>query len=81
MCYTKVIIERGKRAMGYKAVIFDMDGTVLNTIEDITDPLNVTEIDNLAGLTYGTYNGITGFDITVFGHYSPLADLSEGWEY
>ena len=27
--------------MGYKAVIFDMDGTVLNTIEDITDSVNV----------------------------------------
>ncbi len=26
--------------MKYKAVIFDMDGTVLNTIEDITDSLN-----------------------------------------
>ena len=36
-----MIIERGKRAMGYKAVIFDMDGTVLNTIEDITDSVNV----------------------------------------
>ncbi len=27
--------------MKYKAVIFDMDGTVLNTIEDITDSVNV----------------------------------------
>ncbi len=27
--------------MRYKAVIFDMDGTVLNTIEDITDSVNV----------------------------------------
>ena len=27
--------------MNYKAVIFDMDGTVLNTIEDITDSVNV----------------------------------------
>ncbi len=26
--------------MNYKAVIFDMDGTVLNTIEDITDSVN-----------------------------------------
>ena len=26
--------------MKYKAVIFDMDGTVLNTIEDITDSVN-----------------------------------------
>ena len=27
--------------MKYKAIIFDMDGTVLNTIEDITDSVNV----------------------------------------
>lgn len=25
----------------YKAIIFDLDGTLLNTIEDITDSLNI----------------------------------------
>lgn len=28
--------------MGYKAVIFDLDGTILNTLEDLKDSLNVS---------------------------------------
>ena len=37
---------------------------IILTVEDITDPLNITEVDSLGNLTYGTYNGVTGFDIT-----------------
>ena len=28
--------------MKYKLVIFDMDGTILNTLEDLTDSTNAT---------------------------------------
>jgi phosphoglycolate phosphatase len=37
--------EAGKpweRAMNHKAIIFDLDGTLLNTIEDLTDSMNLT---------------------------------------
>lgn len=45
--------------MGYKAVIFDLDGTLLDTLEDIADRVNEVLEDN--GFPKRTYDEIQSF--------------------
>ena len=35
-----MIVEACKKKMSYKAVLFDLDGTLLNTLEDLCDAMN-----------------------------------------
>jgi phosphoglycolate phosphatase len=39
---TAKIRKPGERVMNHTAIIFDLDGTLLNTIEDLTDSMNLT---------------------------------------
>lgn len=47
--------------MSYKAVIFDLDGTLVNSIEDIADAMNeALEIYNYPTHSYDVYKGLIG---------------------
>ena len=39
------------------------DGSTPEVILSVTDPIG-NEVTSIEGLTYGTYNGVTGFDVT-----------------
>ena len=50
---------KGKRKMKYEAVIFDLDGTLLNTLEDLCDAVNHTM--KLFGYTEHTIDEVRRF--------------------
>lgn len=47
-------MEKNMKHKTYKAAIFDMDGTVLNTLEDLTSALNHVLAETGHDHTYGT---------------------------
>ena len=52
------------------------DGSTPEIILTIKNP-NGTEVTNISGLTYGTFNGVSGFDITT---YSGLITVANNYE-
>ncbi len=52
------------------------DGSTPEIILTVKDP-NGTEVTNISGLTYGTFNGVSGFDITT---YSGLITVANNYE-
>ena len=48
--------------MSYKAIIFDLDGTLLDTVEDITDAVNlVLSRNGFPTHTLDTYRRLVGY--------------------
>lgn len=60
VCFPRYCRERkGRENMGYKAVIFDLDGTLLNTLQDLTDAVNAALLSQ--GLPQRTLDEIRVF--------------------
>jgi len=62
--HIKLVILSKKIRMNYKAVIFDLDGTLVNSIKDIADAMNIVlEKRNYPTYTYEEYKTFVGWGV------------------